>query len=79
MVDLSGAGNLGYFSNITTPTQFTVRATIQVTFVGAKGLMKNVPQTQTVQTVSQAMIGHPTVSAGSVITPTLMILFGLLL
>ena len=74
VVDLNNPDNAAYFNNITSPTQFTVSAVVQVNFVGAKGLLKNVPQAQSVQTVSQAMIepaGDQTMSAASCVMPIL--------
>jgi len=82
VVDINGPGNADYFNNVTTPTQFAVSATVQVSFVGAKGLLKNVPQTQSVQTVSQALIEparDPVMSESSSATPVALMCFLLVL
>jgi len=56
-VDLAAPGNDVYFSSIEEPTTFTVKSTVLVDFVGAKGLNKRAPSTQSVQTVATAVIG----------------------
>jgi hypothetical protein len=77
VVDLNGPGNAEYFNNITEPTQFAVSVVVQVSFVGAKGLLKNVPQSQTVQMVSHAIIGasDSAMSVSSLVAPFFSLCF----
>jgi len=71
VVDLKDAWNAAYFENSTEVTLFTVSAVVEVDFVGAKGLLKNVPQSQSVQTVTHAVIDptSETLSPASMVAP----------